>query len=239
MAIDINMDAGEGISNEKELFPFVQAVSIASGGHTGSEASIRQCIEAALAHSIQIGIHPSLPDKTNFGRTWIDLPLEVLLDSLQQQWDFFTTIARSYSIGIHHVKWHGALYNRAAEDMELALRLAELVRSWDSLVFHYAPPDSAQIKAAKRLGLKTKSEAFADRHYLSTGALCPRTIATNSLTSVAAIVERIVDIQLQRPIATVDGASLLLPAETICLHSDHPLAFAVLTEYNNRYGKKS
>ena len=70
---------------------------------------------------------------------------------------------------LHHVKPHGALYNQAArKDKKLAAAIAEAVKSLDKNLILYGLSGSFLISEAEKIGLKTASEVFADRTYLTT-----------------------------------------------------------------------
>ena len=66
--IRINSDLGEGTGVEKDIMPFLSSCSIACGGHTGDKSSMTDTILIAKKYGVNIGAHPSYPDKENFGR---------------------------------------------------------------------------------------------------------------------------------------------------------------------------
>ena len=66
--ININCDLGEGLNNEHIIMPLINSCNIACGGHAGNNESMIQCVEIAIRNNVQIGAHPSYPDRLNFGR---------------------------------------------------------------------------------------------------------------------------------------------------------------------------
>ena len=66
--LDINCDVGEAINNEENLFPHISSCNIACGGHAGNKKEMKKIVLLAQKFGLNIGAHPSYPDKENFGR---------------------------------------------------------------------------------------------------------------------------------------------------------------------------
>ena len=66
--LDINVDIGEGFNIEAEIMPLIQSCNIACGGHAGNNKEMSKLISLARQNNVKIGVHPSYPDKDNFGR---------------------------------------------------------------------------------------------------------------------------------------------------------------------------
>ena len=62
--LKINSDVGEGVVNEAALMPYLKSCSIACGGHYGNEVTMIKTAKLAISHGVNIGAHPSYPDKT-------------------------------------------------------------------------------------------------------------------------------------------------------------------------------
>ena len=115
MQIDINCDMGEGIGNEAALMSYIDSANIACGFHAGDAATMREVILLCLKYNVNIGAHPSFPDRENFGRTLMQLPEPEVYDLVMTQLSGINDIARECGGKLHHVKPHGALYNMAAK----------------------------------------------------------------------------------------------------------------------------
>ena len=113
--IDLNCDAGEGIDIEKAIIPLVSSISIACGGHTGNDESMRKTIQLAKKVGVAIGAHPSYPDRENFGRVKMNIDEETLKKSIKTQIETLHSIAIQENYPLTHVKPHGALYNEASK----------------------------------------------------------------------------------------------------------------------------
>ena len=88
--IDINCDMGE--LNElmddgtyESLMDHVTSINVACGGHAGDDVMMNTMVELAKAKKVNLGAHPSYPDKENFGRYEIDISISDLKDSISTQ----------------------------------------------------------------------------------------------------------------------------------------------------------
>ena len=105
----------------------ISSVNIACGGHRGDAHSIRTTMEHAASFGLAIGLHPSFPDRENFGRK--ELPWsDEIAESLYNQLDFGRSLAREVGVELNHVKPHGALYNMASSYEHWAEKLWVLLR---------------------------------------------------------------------------------------------------------------
>lgn len=230
MTIDLNCDMAEGVGNEGELMPWISSANIACGYHAGSEELMKRTIDLCVKHYVAIGAHPSFPDRENFGRTNMNLPPEQVYQIVTDQLQVIGKIAKHFGRKIHHVKPHGALYNMAAKDAELANAIARAVKDFDSQLFFYGLSQSAMIEEAKKLGLETANEVFADRTYQPDGSLTPRTQPNALITSEDQALKQAVRLAKENKTTDTSGSEIHLKADTICLHGDgaHAVAFAKL-----------
>src|SRR5690242_7058689 len=173
--VDLNCDMGEGIGNDAAIMPYISSANIACGYHAGDEETIKQTVELCLKYNVAIGAHPSFNDKNNFGRTEMNLPLSEVYDLVTKQIHLLDKIAKQKGVLLHHVKPHGALYNMAAKDAELAARIALAVKDISTELILFGLSGSNSINEAKKIGMKTANEVFADRTYQDDASLTPRT----------------------------------------------------------------
>ncbi len=104
-SIDINCDMAEGIGNEQELMPFISSANIACGYHAGNEELMKETIDLCLKYNVAIGAHPSFPDRENFGRTTMNLPLVEVSKIVTDQIHVLKRIADNQgATALHHVK---------------------------------------------------------------------------------------------------------------------------------------
>ena len=227
MTIDLNADVGEASTEaaraaELEVLDAVTSANIACGAHAGTDETMRATVRAASARGLAIGAHPGYPDRDGQGRRSMPLDAGAITATVVAQIRHLATLAGETSATLTYVKAHGALYNDAARDPDIASAIANAVRLVDRKLRLVGLSGSALIAAGRAAGLSTVDEAFVDRAYRFDGTLVPRTQAGAVLTDPATVVRRACDLALRRPIATADGSSLLVHADTLCLHADTP-----------------
>jgi UPF0271 protein len=169
---------------------------------------------------VRIGAHPGYPDRENFGRTAMDLPLEEVRALVLYQLGALDAFVRARGGRLSHVKAHGALYNRAAKDAALARAIAEAVRAYRGDLVLVGLAGSAQLSEARALGLRSVGEAFADRRYLPDGSLMPRSEPGSVLHEAAEAAEQALRIAKDGFVLAADGSRVRVEAETLCLHGD-------------------
>src|SRR5271170_6336747 len=179
LTIDLNCDMGEfpeAIADgaQEALMRSITSVNIACGGHAGDEHTMRATIEQALRHKVAIGAHPGYADRANFGRVELQLPTEQVAESVYEQVLALAKIAATCGARLTHVKPHGALYNQAARDRELASAIAHGVARWSREVVMMGLAGSSMLEVFREAGFAVAAEAFADRRYEPDGGLRAR-----------------------------------------------------------------
>lgn len=234
MSIDINCDTGEGIGNDEELMPFITSVSIACGYHAGDEHTMRETILLAQKYGVAAGAHPSFMDRDNFGRTEMDCTAQEVYGLVVHQVTALEEIAKECGVVLHHVKPHGALYNMAARDRELAQAIAKAVRDCNPALVLYGLSGSFLISEGKAAGLTTWSEVFADRTYGDDGSLTPRTEEGALITDAEGAVRQVEGMMHEGVVTSVNGVRVPIIADTVCIHGDGPSAVAIAKAINER-----
>jgi UPF0271 protein len=217
--MDLNADLGEGM-DDGPILPFLTSANVACGLHAGGPATMDRTVAQALARGVRIGAHPGYPDRENFGRTAMDLPLEEVRALVLYQLGALDAFVRARGGRLSHVKAHGALYNRAAKDAALARAIAEAVRAYRGDLVLVGLAGSAQLSEARALGLRSVGEAFADRRYLPDGSLMPRSEPGSVLHEAAEAAEQALRIAKDGFVLAADGSRVRVEAETLCLHGD-------------------
>ena len=231
LSVDLNCDMGESfgawtMGNDAELMNYVSSVNIACGFHAGDASTIRNTVELAVEKRVAIGAHPSYPDLQGFGRRNMTLSSQEIFDIVLYQTAALKGIAESLGGRLHHVKPHGALYNHAAKDAETAAAIARAVHALDPNLVLVGLSGSTSIFEAKRIGLNTASEVFADRTYQLDGSLTPRTRPDALISDVDEVALQAVSMIRNQSVAALTGEVIAIKADTICIHGDGPKALA-------------
>ncbi len=220
LVCDINCDMGEGMGNDELIMPYISSVNIACGYHAGDEHTMLNTILLAQKCKLNIGAHPSFPDRENFGRTTMNKTAVEVYKLVSWQLYALEKVAASCNASLHHVKPHGALYNLAASDKSIAAAIANAVKDFDEKAFLYGLSGSYLISEAKALGLKTANEFFADRTYQDDGTLTPRTERNALIEDVEQCVKQVLMMIKEGKVKTLSGKEISIVTETICIHGD-------------------
>lgn len=230
-SIDLNCDIGEGMSNDRALMKYVSSVNIACGYHAGNKGIMQQTVEWALENDCAIGAHPSYPDTENFGRIDIldkTISRAELPGLIADQIELLEEICREAGASLHHIKPHGALYNRASVDEEVSAIICRVIRNFNPDLILYGLSGSVTKKVAEEHDIKFVNEVFADRTYLDDGRLTPRAEAGSLIEDQNSSLHQVLQMILERTVTSIKGKRIPLEAESICIHGDgaHALEFA-------------
>lgn len=227
--MDLNADMGEGAGTDAALMEIVSSASIACGGHAGDATTMRSSLLLAKQHGVVAGAHPGFADKANFGRVRLDLSHEEIVTQVLQQISALLEIAADVDVTVRYVKLHGALANMAAEDPTLAQAIFEAIPTIDANLAVLALDNSAQVTAAKNLGLNVVREAYADRRYDDRGLLLSRSEPGAVLVGVAGVLGQCLRLAKTGEIITHSGAVITSRARSLCVHGDTPGAVSLAT----------
>lgn len=226
LTVDLNADLGEGAGHDEELLALVTSANIACGFHAGDPIMMRTALLAARERSVAVGAHPSFSDRENFGRREMALSSADIYALVVYQLGAFQALAHSLGISPQHVKAHGALYNMAARDEQMADAIVRAVHAVDPKLILFAPGASALSRAAEANDLKIAREVFADRNYMPDGALVSRDRPEAFLHDPDEAAERVFRMLEEGKVRAIDGTDVPVNAETICVHGDNPDAVA-------------
>jgi UPF0271 protein len=220
--IDLNADLGEGDPFDEELLGIVSSCNVACGGHAGDQATMTITVRAAIANGVAIGAHPGYPDRQGFGRESRFMQGDALYESLVDQVEALADIAADLGARLTHVKPHGALYNDAVNDAELADIIARVTSE--------APGDPALVGmanteheyAAKRCSLRFIAEGFVDRAYEPDGTLVSRKEHGAVHTDLSVATNQALTLAKDGQVTARNGDVIDIDADTLCIHGDTP-----------------
>jgi len=229
--MDVNSDMGEinrllGDGTYEKLMEYVTSINVACGGHAGDETMMAAMVALAKEKGVNIGAHPSYPDRENFGRIDMNMDANELLDTVRDQIQLLVDIGTNNGVNLSHVKAHGALYNRAVIDEEIAQTIGEAIIQVDPLLKVMGLAGSKMLSVFDGLGLDTMAEAFADRSYESDGTLRNRKYDDALITdpNKAALQAKNM---VEGTVISFEGKVIEMNTQTICIHSDTPNAVAI------------
>ncbi len=227
LTIDLNCDMGEvpeaiADGTQESLMRSITSVNIACSGHAGDEQTMKTTIEQALRWKLAIGAHPGYPDRTNFGRLELKLPLDEIANSVFEQVRTLAEIAERCGVRLVHVKPHGALYNQAVRNRELAEAIAEGVARWNKDVVLVGLAGAPMLDVFREVGFAVAAEAFADRRYEPDGTLRSRKFADALIRNPEEAAWQALGIAERGVVIASDGSAVSVDAQTLCIHGDTP-----------------
>jgi 5-oxoprolinase (ATP-hydrolysing) subunit A len=227
LTIDLNSDMGEvpaaiADGTQESLMPSLTSVNVACGGHAGDAQTMKTTIEQAMRWKLAIGAHPGYADRENFGRLELKLPLGEIADSVFEQVRALGEIAARCGARVVHVKPHGALYNQAVRNRELAEAIATGVARWRRDVVLVGLAGSSMLEVFRKAGFAVAAEAFADRRYEADGTLRSRKFEDALIRDPAEAARQALGMVERGVVIASDGSEVAVDAQTLCIHGDTP-----------------
>lgn len=238
-SVDLNADLGESfgvwtLGDDDAMLDLVTSANIACGFHAGDAATLARTCRSAAERGVRIGAQVSYRDLEGFGRRFIDVPPEELTADVIYQIGALQALARVAGTSLSYVKPHGALYNSIVEHQDQARAVVEAVHAVDPGLAVLGLTGSALFAEAERLGLRTVAEAFADRAYRPDGRLVSRRERNAVLSDPDEIAERVISMVSAGRVTAVDGSTIPISVESICVHGDSPGAVEIACAVRDR-----
>jgi UPF0271 protein len=235
LKIDLNCDMGElpeaiADGTQEALMRSITSANVACGGHAGDPATMRATIEQALRAGVAIGAHPGYADRENFGRLELTLPPAEVAESVFEQVRALAQVAENCGAQVVHVKPHGALYNQAVRDRELAQAIAQGVAPWRRDVVLVGLAGSPMLEVFREAGFAVAAEAFADRRYEPDGTLRSRKFEDALIRDPEQAGRQALRMVERGVVKASDGSEVAVTPQTICIHGDTPGATAIAAE---------
>ena len=233
--IDLNCDMGElpeaiADGTQEALLSSITSANVACGGHAGDEQTMRATIEQALRHSVTVGAHPGYADRKNFGRLELKISPKEVADSVYAQVMALARVADACGTKVVHVKPHGALYNQAVKNRELAAAIADGVARWRRDVVLVGLAGSPMLEVFRAAGFPVAAEAFADRRYEPDGTLRSRKYDDALIRNPVEAGKQALRTVESGTVIASDGSEVPVMAQTICIHGDTPGATKIAAE---------
>ena len=243
LSMDMNCDMGEGFGSytlgyDSEAMPHVTSLNVACGFHASDPDVMAKTVFMAKKIGVAVGAHPGYPDLVGFGRRNMALSLEETKHAVMYQIGALDAFCRAAGLKMQHVKAHGALYNTAGDNLEVATAIAEAIKSVNPDLYMLCLANSQMVAAAKNVGIPYVEEAFADRAYTEKGTLVSRKLPGSVIHDVDEVVKRVLMMVKEKQVISIDGKVVPLNAQTICVHGDSPGAVQMVTALRAAFEKE-
>ena len=230
--IDLNCDMGESfgaytIGMDPAVMKFITSANIACGWHAGDPLVMGRTVQMAAENKVGIGAHPGYPDLIGFGRRNMDCTADEVRHYVVYQIGALQAFCRAQGVNLRHVKPHGALYLTAVDNEMVARAVAEAIVSVDPDLMYVAlagAKGELMTRIGREVGLKVVYEAFPDRAYTPEGTLVSRRLPGAVIHDPTEVSERALRMAKENQIIAVDGTSISIEAQTLCVHGDTPTA---------------
>lgn len=225
-AIDLNCDMGESFGRytlgfDEEMMPLISSANVACGFHAGDPHVMRRTCSLASQHGVATGAHPGLPDLLGFGRR----AMAVTAAEIRDYFTYQIAALRGFA-PVQHVKMHGALFEMALDDRALLRAMCEAVReAGEDLI--WLCPAGAAATAGREAGLRTAEEFYADRAYHRDLRLVSRRRPDALIKDPGRVKERLEKLFSEGTLETVDGETIDVRFQSICVHGDTAGAVAI------------
>ena len=233
--IDLNCDLGESfgaytMGMDDKVIPLISSCNIACGYHASDPLVMKKTVAMAKEAGIGIGAHPGYPDLMGFGRRNMNVSPAEAAAYVTYQLGALYAFAKSAGVRLQHVKPHGALYNMAGKNYDLALAIAKAVQAFDPSLILMGLSGSESVKAAQDIGLPVAREVFADRAYMPDGSLVPRTREGAVIHDEELAIRRVIRMVKEHKVTAIDGADIEIVPDSICVHGDNEKALTFVTQ---------
>ena len=231
----LNCDLGESFGAwqmglDSQAMQVIDLANIACGFHAGDPDVMAQTLKLAKHNNVQIGAHPSYPDKQGFGRRSMKLNHDELVNCLHYQIAALDGMAKIHELSVSYVKPHGALYNDMMADMAILESVMQAVSSYAKpvkLMLLATSEQTTHLAMAEKYNLPLLFEAFADRLYTNSGHLTPRS-EPNAVHDKPALLAQVKQLLTEGSVTTGSGDALSLRADTLCVHGDNEASIALV-----------
>jgi UPF0271 protein len=222
--IDLNSDMGESfgrwtLGNDAELMEIITSANIACGWHGGDPGVMRDTVEMAVARGVGIGAHVGLPDLLGFGRRRMQVTPEEIYDYTLYQSGALRAFAEAAGGRLQHVKPHGSFYVMCAADETLATALVRAVKALGDDVVLFGMGEIEPRLAAEE-GVGYLREGYVDLNYDNAGNLVIE--RNKGAWDPEEVARRAVRLATRGEVGAIEGDTLPLDVQTICIHGDAP-----------------
>ncbi len=221
----LNCDMGESFGNytigaDKEVMGYVDMANIACGFHASDPDVMDYTVGLAARHNVVVGAHPGYPDLQGFGRRNMDLAPQEIANLVLYQVGAIKPFCIRHKARLEYIKPHGALYNTMMRDDAMLEALFSVARETGLKLMILATARWEEHKAlAEKYGVELILEGFVDRGYEPDGNLVNRK-KEGALIDAGAMVNRVAELCLGKPITATDGSPLSFPIDSLCVHGD-------------------
>lgn len=223
--IDLNCDLGESygrytLGMDEEVIPLISSANVACGYHASDPVIMAKTVALAKKNGVHIGAHTGFPDLLGFGRRNMVLTGEEAKTYTMYQMGALQAFCQAEGVLLSHVKPHGAFYNMAGKDYNLALAICEGIQAVDPAIALMGLCGSQMQRAAQDVGITFLKEVFADRAYEDDGSLVARSRLGAVIEDEDVAIARVIRMVKEGRVTSIHGNEVMIQADSVCVHGD-------------------
>ncbi len=215
--IDFNIDLAQSFgvyknSAEYSLLDYASSVNISCGFHAGDPMSIKEALLKAKEKNIVVGAHIGFHDIQGFGYRDTVLSDDELEALVVYQVGALMSFAKTYKLEIEHVRPHGAMYKRAAEDFRFASLIARAMKKCSQWLVYYGAAGDVTESVGEAENVQIAQEVFLDKPYNADGTVI---FDENPSDNIFGAVNRLKTLLATSKIDNSIGGSTVITADTV------------------------
>lgn len=215
--IDFNIDLAQSFGIYKNNFEFdlldyASSVNISCGFHAGDPNTIRNALFRAKEKNVVVGAHIGFDDIQGFGYRDMNLTDDEIEALVIYQVGALMSYAKTFNMEIEHVRPHGAMYKRCAEDFSFACSVAKAVQKCSKWLVYYGAAGEITKKAGELLNIPVAQEVFLEKLYNSDGTI-NSVVRDNENTEIE--IQRLKQLLSYSQVSNVEGGKTVITADTI------------------------
>lgn len=215
--IDFNCDLAQSFGiykniKEYDLLDYSSSVNISCGFHAGDPLAIKEALLAAKEKDVVVGAHIGYDDIQGFGYKQVDMDEGELEALVMYQVGALMTFAKAYNMEIEHVRPHGAMYRKAAEDFETSRIIARAIKKCSQWLVYYGATGENLSKVSEEENIQVAHEVHLEKIYDEQGNI---DFTARDLENTEISIQRLKDLLQNSRVANNLGEKTIVKADTI------------------------
>ena len=244
--IDFNCDLAQGYgvyknTSEYDFLDYVSSVNISCGFHAGDPQTIKKALLTAKEKNIVVGAHIGYSDIQGFGYRAMDLSDDELEALVIYQVGAIMSFAKAYNLEIEHVRPHGAMYKRAAEDFHYATVIARAIQKCSQWLTYCGLSGEIIEKISDYIKIPVSEEIIIDKQYTQDLAI---EYSLPDITDTEACMKRLQTILHTSQVNNSSGGLTIANIDSIHFSNKYANSLEIIQRANSlikpepvRYGK--
>ncbi len=215
--IDFNIDLAQSFgfyknNSEFDLLDYASSVNISCGFHAGDPLIIRDALLRAKGKNVVVGAHIGFNDIQGFGYREMDLAEDEIEALVVYQVGALMSFAKTFNMEIEHVRPHGAMYKKCAQDFSFACSVAKAIQKCSKWLVYYGATGEVTQKTGELLNIPVAQEVCLEKMYNVDGTV--NSVARDNENTEMEI-QRLKQLLATSQVSNIEGGKTVVTADTI------------------------